>query len=203
MNSCTPTDPNFTGARMAVYPMHDGFVDTVLKAVGDTNPKDLYVAVDDLGTTVQGTPERVFAYAEELFVRAAAAADHVTAVMQFSAGGKPVATTPQAAIDAVPLPDASFPVAANWTLYPLGVSEYSDLLIEAIEKAVHDAAVESSVSCYASRLDGTAAAIFQTLKSAFTAVRAQVPHTVIHVTLSKGSPSVPKKQIDVYGGETS
>ena len=31
------------------------------------------------------------------------------------------------------------------------------------------------------------------------AVRAQVPHTVIHATLSKGSPSEPKKRIDVYG----
>lgn len=203
MKHSTAIDPNFMGARMAVYPMHDDFAATVIKAVGDTNPEGLFVAVDDLGTTVQGTPQRVFAYAEELFVRAAAAAGHVTAVMQFSAGGEPVSEAPEAGIDSVPLPDASFPVAANWALYPLGASEYSDVVTDAIAQAIQAAAVKSGVSCYASRLDGTAEAIFQTIQTAFTAVQKQVAHTVVHVTLSKGSPSVPEKRIQVYGGPTS
>ena len=59
--------------------------------------------------------------------------------------------------------------------------------------------MESNVSCYASRLDGSASAVFRALKRAFVDVMAQAPHTVIHVTLSKGSPSEPKKRIDVYG----
>lgn len=203
MNSCTPQNPNFIGARIAVYPMHDDFASTILQAVQATDPKDLFVRVDDLGTTVQGDPHRVFAYAEELFVRAAAACDHVTAVMQFSAGGRPVATTAEKGIEPVPLPDAGFTVAASWSLYPLGASLYSDLLMNAINQAVQAAPVESSVSCYASRLDGTPAGIFQTLKSAFAVVRAQVPHTVIHVTLSKGSPSEPNRRIDIYREEIS
>lgn len=201
LTRCNPGEPNFIGARLAVYPMHDDFATTVLKAVGDTNPEGLFVAVDDLGTTVQGTPERVFAYAEELFVRAASLAEHVTAAMQFASGGERVSETPADKIEPVPLPDADFPVAANWALYPLGDDNYSSVLIKAIEKAVQGSQVESSVSCYASRLDGSASAVFHTLKTAFVDVRAQVPHTVIHVTLSKGSPSEPKKRIDVYGRE--
>lgn len=203
MARCHPDDPNFMGARISVYPMHDDFAETTLKAVRESNPADLYVAVDDLGTTVQGHPDRVFAYTEELFIRAAAATDHVTAMLQFSSGGKPVDTTTANPIDPVPLPEANFPVAANWALYPLGAGDYSDVIVKAIDDAINNAAVESSVSCYASRLDGTAAAIFQTLKAAFIAVRAQVPHTVIHATLSKGSPSEPKKRIHVYGENKS
>lgn len=198
MNRCNKSDPVFMGARMAVYPMHDQFAATVLKAVAETNPDGLFINVDDLGSTVQGEPNRVFAYAEELFTRAAAAADHVTAVLQLSAGGEPVSESPEKGIEPVPLPDASFPVAANWALYPLGTSDYSSILGDAIKGAIETSSVQSSVSCYASRLDGTAKAIFQTLKSAFTMVRAQIPHTVIHVTLSKGSPSVPKRRIHVY-----
>lgn len=189
------------GARIAVYPLHDDFATTVLKAVGDTNPEHLFVAVDDLGTTVQGEPERVFRYAEELFVRTAASAGHVTAALQFASGGEPVAESAEEAIAAVPLPKADFPVAAQWALYPLGADDYSTVLTEEIERAIRTNAVQSSVRCYASRLDGTASAIFQTLQSAFIAVRARVPHTVIHVTLSKGSPSKPQQRIDVYGGE--
>ena len=203
MAHCLPDDPNFMGARIAVYPMHDDFAETTLKAVRETNPADLYVAVDDLGTTVQGHPDRVFAYTEELFVQAAAAAEHVTATLLFSTGGKPVDTTTAQPIDPVPLPEVNFSVAANWALYPLGAGDYSDVIVKAIEDAISRAAVESSVSCYCSRLDGTAAAIFRTFKAAFMAVRAQVPHTVIHATLSKGSPSEPKKRIDVYGKNPS
>ena len=109
LTRCNPGEPNFIGARMAVYPMHDDFVSTVLRAVGDTNPEGLFVAVDDLGTTVQGTPERVFAYAEELFVRAASMAEHVTAAMQFASGGEPVSESPAEKIGPVPLPDVDFP----------------------------------------------------------------------------------------------
>lgn len=181
--------------------MHDAFATTILQAVRQTNPAGLFVAVDDLGTTVQGEPARVFAYAEELFVRAAAAADHVTAVMQFSAGGDPVAEHPAEPIPEALLPAADFPVAASWTLYPLGTAEYVPLLTRVVEEAVRASGVDFQSVRYASRLDGSAAAIFQTLRTAFIAMRTHVPHTVIHTVLSKGSPSTPGAPIDVYGQE--
>lgn len=196
--SCNPHDLSFAGARIAIYPMHDRFAETILNAVRRTNPAGLFIATDDLGTTVQGDPRRVFAYAEELFVRACAGAEHVTAVMHFSAGGERVSDRSAEAIPPEPLPQADFPVAAGWAIYPLGVGAYAELIERAVQEAVSKTGVESKTMSYASRLDGSAATIFRTFFLAFTALRAEVPHTVLHTVLSKGSPSVPGERIDVY-----
>ena len=115
--------------------MHDDFAETTLKAVRETNPANLYVAVDDLGTTVQGHPDRVFAYTEELFVRAAAAAEHVTATLLFDRR-KACRYDNRTADRSRAATRSEFFRRPNWALYPLGAGDYSDVIVKAIEDAI-------------------------------------------------------------------
>lgn len=93
------------------------------------------------------------------------------------------------------MPSADFPVACSWALYPLGSPEYMAVIYREITRTLESSDVKASRSHYSSRLDGTARNIFATLRAAHEAVRAHVNHTVIHATLSKGSPSQPGTRI--------
>jgi hypothetical protein len=70
-----------------------------------------------------------------------------------------------------------------------------DVIYSEITKTLKTSNVKASGSHYASRLDGTCEDVFKTLRMAFEAVRVHVSHTVIHATISKGSPSAPGNSI--------
>jgi uncharacterized protein YqgV (UPF0045/DUF77 family) len=74
------------GARLAVYPMQDDFVDVILGAVRSVDRNGLAVITDDLGTIVQGPDDRVFSYVEEVFRRASHIGGHVVANLVLSGG---------------------------------------------------------------------------------------------------------------------
>jgi len=93
------------------------------------------------------------------------------------------------------MPAAAFPVACAWSLYPMGSPDYMDIIYREITRTLESSKAVASRSHYSSRLDGTAPEIFATLRAAFEAVRTHVNHTVIHATLSKGSPSKPGARI--------
>lgn len=192
-------DQHVMGAQIAIYPMQDNFVDVILGAVRATSQEGLAVRTTDLSTCVQGPVERVWAYAEELFVRAAAAGGHVTASLILSCGcpGETLEESRDFTPEPAPLPDGSFPVACAWSLYPLGRTDYMDVIYRSISQSKEVPGVTASPRHYSSRLDGPATAIFATLRQAFDAVRAEVSHTVIHATLSKGSPSKCGAEINV------
>lgn len=84
--SCGIQDPTTMGARIAIYPMQDNFVEIILGAVRATRRDGLAVSTDDVSTCVQGPADRVWAYIEELYVRAAAAGGHVVGTLIISAG---------------------------------------------------------------------------------------------------------------------
>ena len=48
-------------------------------------------------------------------------------------------------------------------------------------------------------LDGEAKDIFNLLETSFEGVSKRIPHTIIHATFSKGSPSKAKEKIELYG----
>ena len=188
------------GARIGIYPMQDNFVDVILGAIKKTDSTGLAVMTDDLGTTIQGNRERVFAYVKELFLRASAAGGHVVANVLFSVGC-PGDVPEDFDFDAEPkyadLPMEDMPVACAWSLYPLGSDKYFPVIIEEVEKAMALSDVEVESYHYCTRLDGTAKAIFNLLETSFEGVSKRIPHTIIHATFSKGSPSKEKEKIDI------
>ena len=61
--------PVFVGARVALYPMADDYVDRILGAIGALAPwrATLTIETDDLGTTMIGPPEPLFGAMRDLF----------------------------------------------------------------------------------------------------------------------------------------
>jgi uncharacterized protein YqgV (UPF0045/DUF77 family) len=188
------------GARIGVYPMQDNFVDVILGAIKETDRTGLSVMTDDLGTTIQGNRERVFGYVKEVFLRAADIGGHVVANVLFSVGC-PGDVPEDFDFDAVPkpveLPMEDMPVACAWSLYPLGSDQYFPVIIEEVQKAMALSNVEVESYHYCTRLDGKAKDIFNLLETSFEGVSKRIPHTIIHATFSKGSPSKTKEKIEL------
>ncbi|MBF7097765.1 YkoF family thiamine/hydroxymethylpyrimidine-binding protein [Alkalibacter mobilis] len=186
------------GARIGVYPMQVDFVDVILNAVRATDRSGLAVMTDDLGTTIQGKRDRVFSYVKEVFLRAADAGEHVVANVLFSVGCP--GDVPEDFDFNVVVPKASLPiedmqVACAWSLYPLGNKGYFDVIVEEVQKAINISNLDVASYHYCTRLDGKAKDIFDLLEASFEGVSKRISHTIIHATLSKGSPSESKKNI--------
>lgn len=188
------------GARIGVYPMQDDFVDVILDAVKATDRSGLAVMTDDLGTTVQGKQARVFSYVKEVFLRAADAGGHVVANVLFSVGCP--GDVPEDFDFHVEVPTETalwedMPMACAWSLYPLGSSEYFGVIVDEVQKAIKLSGLDVESYHYCTRLDGKAKDIFKLLETSFEGVSQKINHTIIHATLSKGSPSEAKKNIEL------
>ncbi len=188
------------GARLCIYPMQDDFVDVILGAVRDVDRTGLAVITNDLGTTVQGKRERVFSYVKEVFVKAAVLGGHVVANVTFS-GGCP-GDVPEdfdfaVEVEQKELQEENIPVACAWSLYPMGNEKYMEVIESEVTKIIKAQEVEVDRYHYCTRLDGTVKAVFAVLENSFAAVRKSINHTIIHATISKGSPSKPKEKIQL------
>lgn len=191
---------NVVGARIAIYPMQDNFVDVILGAVKAADKTGLAVLTDDLGTTVQGNRDRVFSYVKEVFLRAAEAGGHVVANVLFSVGcpgDVPEDFDFNAEAPKIELPNEDMRVACAWSLYPLGNEDYFQVIVDEISRDIAAADVEVSSPHYCTRLDGTAKNVFDLLETSFEAVSKRIRHTIIHATISKGSPSKAKEKIEI------
>lgn len=187
------------GARIGIYPMQDNFVDVILGAVKATDRTGLAVITDDLGTTIQGNRERVFSYVKEVFLRAAEAGGHVVANVLFSVGcpgDVPEDFDFDVEAPSIELAQEDMQIACAWSLYPLGSNEYFQVIVDEVTKAISIADVEVESYHYCTRLDGSAKNVFDLLEKSFEGVSKKIPHTIIHATLSKGSPSKKKEIIN-------
>lgn len=191
---------NIVGARIAIYPMQDNFVDVILGAVKASDKTGLAVLTDDLGTTIQGNRDRVFRYVKEVFLRAAEAGSHVVANVLFSVGcpgDVPEDFDFNVEAPKVELSNEDMKVACAWSLYPLGNENYFQVIMDEISRDIAAADVEVESYHYCTRLDGTAKNVFDLLETSFEHVSNKIRHTIIHATISKGSPSKPKEKIQL------
>ena len=79
-------------------------------------------------------------------------------------------------------------VACQWSLYPLGVPDYMDVIYQEIGRT-KQAGVFTRGAHFVSRLEGEVGAVLQAIRGAFTAATERAGHVVAHVTLSANSPS--------------
>ena len=190
------------GAQISLYPMTDRFVEKILPAVHALNRRDdLEVVTDDVSTLILGEAHSVFAAARDAFASAAAGGVHVVLSALFSrgcpgdsycvsraAGGDD--GTPSRDSAAVDLPHSAdaeaIDTAAQFSLYPLGVSTYMDEIYRAIT-ATQSGETASTAKNFCTRLDGGADSVFRTLYRSFVDTSAE--HVVVHATISANSPS--------------
>jgi hypothetical protein len=81
-------------------------------------------------------------------------------------------------------------VAAQWSLYPLGVPGYMDVIYREI-KRTKEAGVFAGGRHFVSRLEGDLRHVLRAVHQSFDAAGGDAGHVVAHVTLSANSPSTP------------
>lgn len=199
----------FSGAQVSLYPMSDDFVSIILDAVKQLDPwrDQLRVETDDLSTLIVGAPEILFPAMRDLFVAAARCGVHCTMHATVSRGcpGEPddPICTPcdslppnaelpariKAALQAVAdTPQTGQIIAAQFSLYPLGLGHHMDEIYGCIDFLKSSGTFERSKN-FCTKLRGDAGPVFATLSQAFTSFGAQAGHVALDVTLSANSPS--------------
>lgn len=199
----------FSGAQVSLYPMSDNFVGIILGAVGALDPwrNQLRIETDDLSTLIVGAPETLFPAMRDLFLAASISGVHCTMHATVSRG------CPGEPHDPVCIPGDTLPpdtplsarieaarravaqaqptgqiVAAQFSLYPLGLGHHMDEIYGCIDFLKASGTFERSKN-FCTKLRGDAGPVFETLSRAFTSFGAQAGHVALDVTLSANSPS--------------
>ena len=79
-------------------------------------------------------------------------------------------------------------VACQWSLYPLGIPDYMDVIYREIDRT-KAAGVFTRGQHFVSRLDGELGAVLAAIRRSFAAACERAGHVVAHVTLAANSPS--------------
>lgn len=192
----------YFGARFSLYPMTDRFVPVILQALEGMPERGLEVETDDVSTFLEGHPDAVFGALERVFVRAASSHAHVVMTLLLSRGcpgetvcepapgavASEMAGTARPPTDGAGAAEAGPRVACQWSLYPLGVPGYMDVIYREIKRS-KESGVFTRGQHFVSRLDGELHTVLATVRRSFDAATADAGHVVAHATLSANSPS--------------
>ncbi|RFU11672.1 HMP/thiamine-binding protein [Rhodobacteraceae bacterium W635] len=199
----------FSGAQVSLYAMSDDFVGIILGAIKSLDPwRDrLRLETDSLSTLMVGPPEVLFPAMRDLFCAAARSGVHTTMHATVSRGcpGEPddPMCTPAAAasrelsladrmaagrdaVAAAPFQDQD--IAAQISLYPLGVGHHMDEIYGCIEFLKNSGTFARSKN-FCTALRGDAGPVFETFGKAFTGFGSDTGHLAMDVTVSANSPS--------------
>jgi energy-coupling factor transport system substrate-specific component len=199
----------FSGAQLSLYPMSGDFVGIITGAIGALEPyrKHLRIETDDISTLVVGPPDRLFPAMRDLFVKAAGRGAHCVLAATVSRGcpGEPddPACTPgegvgddrpleariAAARDAVAMAAATgTPVAAQFSLYPLGRGHHMDEIYGCIEFLKSSGVFDRSKN-FCTKLRGDAGPVFAAVSEAFLRFGAADGHVALDLKVSANSPT--------------
>lgn len=184
------------GARFALYPITADFVPVILKALEAMSEFPLERQTDDVSTFLSGEEGVLFRALAAAFEQASAGGEHVVMSLTLSRGcpGEPgedrCDPTPAHAAAERPEPRALGPqVACQFSLYPLGLAGYMEVIYQQIAAAQRSDAVKAVPQHFCTRLEGPLAAVLGQLRAAFDQAAVHTPHVVIHATISANSPT--------------
>lgn len=183
----------FFGARFSIYPMTDRYVPVILGAVEGLRDRGLEVETDDLSTFLGGDRNAVWSSLEEAFAAAARSGAHVvmSALVSHGCPGETYCEPdPLTGTAAAPVVRAGtgVQVACQWSLYPLGVPHYMDVIYREIDRTKR-AGVFRRGAHFVSRLDGDLSDVLLAIRHSFDEACGSVGHVVAHLTLSANSPT--------------
>jgi len=180
--------------------MTNDYVELILDAVkGLQAREDLRVEADDLSTLIVGPSAAMFEAVRNAFVTAAKSGEHVVANVTFSRGcpgepDDPLCTPEEPEAGGARLPDprttskTGVTAAAQFAVYPLGISDYMNAIAEEIERS-REAGTFTGGKHFCSRLDDDCGPIFATLHAAFEKAGERAGHAVVTASVSANSPS--------------
>lgn len=199
----------FSGAQISLYPMSDDFVGVIVNAIKAMEPyrPNFRIETDDISTLLVGPPEQLFPAMRDLFVSAATSGKHCVLSATVSRGcpgepDDPICTPISGSATEHPLSDrirlareavasatvTGQPVAAQFSLYPLGAGHHMDEIYGCIEFLKSSGVFERSKN-FCTKLRGDAGPVFATLSEAFLRFGAPQGHVALDMTVSANSPS--------------
>ena len=186
--------PPFFGARISLYPMSDRYVPIILDAIKGLDQTGLEIETDDVSTFLGGDRDQVFAQLERIFAGAARTGEHVVMTVLLS-HGCPGETYCEATGDVrAPRPTAGattksgVAVGCQWSLYPLGIDGYMDVIYREIDRTKKNG-IFARGQHFVSALRGDLTDVLGAVRESFDAACADAGHVVAHATLSANSPT--------------
>lgn len=184
-----------TGCRFSIYPMTDRFADIILSALKEMDTSKVWMETDDVSTCVRGRSIHVFDVVKAIYLQAVKHGDHVVFNGTFSNGcpgdtaGDAYLAENEELANEESAAGISQEVAVQFALYPMGIPEYMNVIMDQVELAMNQGIFTKGVH-YASRLDGDAHSVFKTLEDAFeNCKKSNSTHIVMTVNMSANSPS--------------
>lgn len=197
-------DHSITGVSFSLHPMSDNFIDIILRAIESTDTSKVWIHTDDVTTTIRGKAVHVFDVSKAIFMHAAKTGEHVAFNATYSVGcpgdtdGDKYIAEDDHPNNLDEILGIKQPVAAKFSLYPLGGDDYMDMIYQQIEAMKEYVTVTRAH--YSTRLDGKAISVFKGLENVFNAtVREGANHIVMTVSISANSPSH-KEDGEIEGG---
>ncbi|ASN07131.1 YkoF family thiamine/hydroxymethylpyrimidine-binding protein [Virgibacillus necropolis] len=188
------SESRIAGCSFSVHPMSDNFIEVITHALKSVDKSKVWMETDDVTTTIRGKLVHVFDVTKSIFIHAAKTGEHVAFQATYSLGCPgDSAGDVYMAEDDIPanntqIKDIKQPVAAKFSLYPLGGGNYMDVIMKQIEAMRKH--VDVSHAHYSTRLDGESIKVLNGLEQVFNAtVDGGSNHTVMTVSMSANSPS--------------
>ena len=183
----------FFGARFSIYPMTDRYVPVILEAIQGLHHRGLEIETDDVSTFLGGDRNAVWSSLEEAFAKAARTGEHVvmSALISFGCPGEAYCEPdPRTGTADAPVVRAGAGVqaACQWSLYPLGVPGYMDVIYREIGRT-KEAGVFQSGAHFVSRLEVDLSEVLLAIRRSFDEACGSAGHVVAHLTLSANSPT--------------
>jgi hypothetical protein len=183
----------FFGARFSLYPMSDRYVPIILGAIDGIRDRGLEVETDDVSTFVGGDRNAIWSTLEDVFAKAARTGEHVvmTALVSHGCPGETYCEPDPMSGTARARPEhtgADVPASAQWSLYPLGIPGYMDVIYDEIDRTKRDGAFTGGAH-FVSKLEGDACTVVDVIRRAFDDACGRASHVVAHITLSANSPT--------------
>ncbi len=183
----------FFGARFSLYPMSDRYVPIILGAIAGIREDGLEVETDDVSTFVGGDRNAIWNTLERVFAKAAATGEHVvmTALVSHGCPGETYCQPDPRTGTAIAMRQSAGPsvkVSAQWSLYPLGVAGYMEVIYGEIERT-KQAGVFSGGAHFVSKLEGDLGAVLGGIRATVDDACGRAEHVVAHLSLSANSPT--------------
>ncbi len=194
INPVCSGDSPFFGCRFSLYPMTDQFIPIILGSIDELKRPGIVIETDDVSTCLMGIEINVFAALRDCLAKAASTGSHVVMSATFSKGcpGEGEINLEDYAYpedaDFSAKPESDLKVACQFSIYPLGQSNYMDMIYDVVDIA-KKAGVYGGSSHFCTRLEGSIKDVFSALEACFKFTTERSGHTVMTATLSCNSPS--------------
>jgi len=181
-------------ADFTLSPMSDDFVEVILGTLEKTNTSKVWMETDDVSTVVRGKSVHVFDVTKAICVYGAQTGKHVSFQARYSIGcpgneeTEAFLSMNDESEHTYTAEDEKLYAAAKFSLYPIGAADFSETILNQIEKM--KTYVKVSRVPTATKLEGSLTEMFNGLEEVFDAtVDAGADHVVMVVSVSMNSAS--------------